>query len=69
VITSVGVYALSLLVALLLGPWLGQWPLLLRSAASTVLVVAGLTWVIMPLLTRLTRGWLRAQPLTEKTKP
>jgi antibiotic biosynthesis monooxygenase (ABM) superfamily enzyme len=58
VITSVGVYALSLLLTLLIGPWLGQWPLPLRNVASTVLVVAGLTWVVMPLLTRLARGWL-----------
>ena len=69
VVTSVGVYALSLLVTLLLGPWLGRWPLLVRSAASTLLVVAGLTWLIMPLLTRLTGSWLRAQPPTEKTGP
>ena len=67
VVTSAGVYALSLLLALLIGPWLSRWPLLLRSAVSTVLVVAGLTWVIMPFLTRRLQGWLSAPPPTQKT--
>ena len=67
VVTSVGVYALSLLLAWLIGPWLSRWPLLLRSAVSTVLVVAGLTWVIMPFLTRRLQSWLIAQPPTQKT--
>jgi antibiotic biosynthesis monooxygenase (ABM) superfamily enzyme len=69
VVTSVGVYVLTLLFALLIGPSISPWPLLLRNAISTVLVVVGLTWVVMPLLTRLTRGWLRAQLRTEKTRP
>lgn len=66
VVTSVGVYLLSLLLTLLIGPWLARWPLPLRSAVSTVLVVAGLTWVIMPFLTRVTRGWLSPQPPSQK---
>ena len=68
-VTSVGVYALSLLLTLLIGPLIGQWPLLLRTAASTLLVVAGLTWLVMPLLTRLAHGWLNPQPPTQKTEP
>ena len=69
VITFVGVYALSISLTLLIGPLIGRWPLLLRSAVSTVLVVAGLTWVIMPWLTRIARGWLSPQPPTQKLSP
>lgn len=69
VVTCVGVYALTLLIALSLGPLLARWPLLLRNAVTTALVVTGLTWVIMPFLTRLVRDWLNPQPSTQRIEP
>ena len=68
-VTAVGVYILTLLLAVLIGPLISAWPVLLHNAISTVLVVAGLTWGVMPLLTRLTRVWLTARPSTEKARP
>jgi antibiotic biosynthesis monooxygenase (ABM) superfamily enzyme len=43
----------------LLGPEMADWPLVLRTLAVSVLMVATLTWLIMPGLTRLLRPWLR----------
>lgn len=40
--------------------WLiGHWPLPLRSLITTGLTVALMTWLIMPVLTRLLRRWLQ----------
>jgi antibiotic biosynthesis monooxygenase (ABM) superfamily enzyme len=61
-VTSVGVYVLSVAVALLIGPLIAHWPFMLRTAVPTVLVVIGLTWVVMPILTRLTKSWLHPRP-------
>lgn len=69
VVTAIGVYALSPLLARLVGPWLAPWPLPLRNAASTVLMVSALTWVVMPFLTRHLRPWLSAASPQPKTTP
>jgi antibiotic biosynthesis monooxygenase (ABM) superfamily enzyme len=42
-----------------------SWPFLLRNSAFNVLVVACLTWLAMPPLTRIFHRWL--QPRLEKT--
>jgi antibiotic biosynthesis monooxygenase (ABM) superfamily enzyme len=36
------------------------WPLVLRTLLISVLMVTALTWVVLPALTRLLRGWLLA---------
>ena len=41
-----------------LGPTLASWPLVLRTLLLSVLMVASLTWLIMPAMTRLFRPWL-----------
>jgi antibiotic biosynthesis monooxygenase (ABM) superfamily enzyme len=56
--TFLGVYPVATLLGLSLGPWIAKWPLLLRNAVFNVCVVALLTWVVMPLITRLLHGWL-----------
>lgn len=43
-------------------PWLQPLPFLPRTAILTALIVATMTWVVMPRLTRLLRGWLSPAP-------
>jgi len=56
--TLVGVYPTSLLIGETAGPWMHSWPLLLRSLGFAILMVALLTWVVMPLVTRTLHPWL-----------
>ena len=57
-VTYLGVYIVTTLLALAIGPAIQSWQFLLRNAVFNVIVVAALTWLIMPLLTRALRGWL-----------
>jgi antibiotic biosynthesis monooxygenase (ABM) superfamily enzyme len=41
-----------------LTPTLASWPLALRTLVLSVLMVVALTWLIMPVMTRLFRPWL-----------
>jgi uncharacterized protein len=58
-VTWSGIFPLALLssqtVALLLGPWLHPALVVL---AATGLIVAAMTWLVMPTLVRLLAGWL-----------
>jgi uncharacterized protein len=62
VLTWVGAYAVITPLLALLGPKMASWPLLLRTLVLSVTMVVSLTWLIMPRLTRLFRGWLTANP-------
>ncbi|MCX6951244.1 MAG: antibiotic biosynthesis monooxygenase [Verrucomicrobia bacterium] len=53
-----GVYPLTSLLPRLFGRWLAPWPPLLINVVVTGLIVFALTWVLMPVLTRVFRGWL-----------
>jgi antibiotic biosynthesis monooxygenase (ABM) superfamily enzyme len=57
-VTLLGVYPTSVLIGMFVGPWLTTWPGWLQSFVFATLMVAMLTWVVMPLLTRLFRFWL-----------
>jgi antibiotic biosynthesis monooxygenase (ABM) superfamily enzyme len=57
-VTLVGVYPTSLLIGLVVIPFLENWPHWLRSLVFAVLMVVMLTWLVMPLLTRAFRPWL-----------
>jgi antibiotic biosynthesis monooxygenase (ABM) superfamily enzyme len=59
-LTWVGAYAVITLILQLLGPLMAPWPLPLRTLLLSALMVAALTWVVMPTLARLFRGWLLA---------
>jgi len=59
VATFLGVFPVALILNLALGPVIQSWPMVLRNAAFNVCVVTLLTWVVMPLVTRLLHGWLR----------
>jgi hypothetical protein len=58
-LTWVAAYAVITLLLALLGPTMASWPLALRTLLLSVTMVAALTWVVMPRLTRLFGGWLR----------
>jgi len=61
VATVLGVYPASLLLSVTVGDAVHTWPLLARSLVFAVGMVALLTWVVMPLVTRLLNRWLHAQ--------
>jgi uncharacterized protein len=61
-VTVVGVWPASMLVSWLLNSLAGGLPFYLRSLLVAVGIVALLTWVIMPMLSRLFRFWLVRSP-------
>ncbi len=58
VVTWVGVQIITILISYVLAPSLSKLPLLLNLSISNVLVVVGLTYLVMPQLTRLFYKWL-----------
>lgn len=58
IVTLLAVYPTSLGIQLLLGSWLQEMHITLRTLTVTTLMVAMLTWLVMPLMTRVFRGWL-----------
>jgi len=60
-LTFTGVYPLTSLLPSLFGRWLAPLHPLLINIVTTAAIVASLTWIIMPLLTRVLRGWLHVQ--------
>ena len=61
VATLLGVYPTSLLIGETIGPWTRDWPVPLRALLFAAVMVAMLTWVVMPLVTRFLHGWLHGQ--------
>jgi|tagenome__1003787_1003787.scaffolds.fasta_scaffold20951174_3 antibiotic biosynthesis monooxygenase (ABM) superfamily enzyme len=57
-VTWVGAYSMISVILYLLGPYMADWPLLVRTAVLSGLMVVTLTWVVLPSLTRIFRGWL-----------
>jgi antibiotic biosynthesis monooxygenase (ABM) superfamily enzyme len=60
--TFLGVFPVALILNLTLGPVIRPWHFILRNAVFNVCVVALLTWVVMPIIARLLKGWLNPQP-------
>lgn len=54
-----GIFLIVSLLSVLLMPWIAHWPLIPRTALFTGIVVALMTWVVMPRLTRWFGRWLR----------
>jgi antibiotic biosynthesis monooxygenase (ABM) superfamily enzyme len=52
-----GAYGVIMLVLAIGGPAMTSWPLPLRALVLSGLMVAAMTWVIVPAMTRLFRGW------------
>jgi antibiotic biosynthesis monooxygenase (ABM) superfamily enzyme len=57
-LTWAGAYTVITLILAVLGPVMAPWPLPLRTLLLSVLMVVTMTWLVMPSLTRLGRGWL-----------
>jgi len=58
-LTWAGAYAVVLLVLAVGGPAMAGWPLAVRALVLSGLMVAAMTWLIVPVATRLLRGWLQ----------
>jgi antibiotic biosynthesis monooxygenase (ABM) superfamily enzyme len=61
-LTWIGAYGVITLILGVLGDAIASWPLLFRTLLVSVLMVGALTWVVIPTMTRLFRGWLQASP-------
>jgi antibiotic biosynthesis monooxygenase (ABM) superfamily enzyme len=61
-LTWAGAWGLITLILWLLGPVTATWPLPLRTLVISVLMVLGLTWVVIPNLTRIFAAWLAPTP-------
>jgi antibiotic biosynthesis monooxygenase (ABM) superfamily enzyme len=60
-VTYIGVDVVTTLLLRVLGPLIQNWPFFIRNSAFNVAVVACLTWLAMPLLTRGFRRWLQPE--------
>ena len=59
--TYLGVLPVVMALALTLGPLIRSWNFILNNVVFNACVVALLTWVVMPLLTRALHGWLQTK--------
>jgi uncharacterized protein len=64
VATFLGVFPLAMMLNLTLGPLIREWHFVLRNAVFNAFVVTLLAWAVMPVVTRLLRGWLQPQSST-----
>jgi antibiotic biosynthesis monooxygenase (ABM) superfamily enzyme len=62
--TFLGVLPLAMTLNLTLGPFIRDWPFVLRNATSNLVVVGLLAYAVMPLVTRILRRWLQPQTQT-----
>lgn len=58
IVTWLGVWPTVLIVSSLVAPQLSNLPMLLGSALVNAVIVACLTWIVMPLLVKLFQFWL-----------
>jgi len=61
-LTWAGAWAMITLILGVLGPAIATWPLPLRTLVISALMVLALTWVVIPVLTKVFASWL-ARPL------
>jgi len=58
VVTFACVYPTSLLLSAVVPQLTSGWPRPLSTALTAALLVAALTWILLPVSGRLTRGWI-----------
>jgi len=56
--TFLGVFPLAMILNLTLGPVIRSWPFVLSNAVFNACIVTLLTWIVMPLVTRILHNWL-----------
>ena len=61
VVTLLGVHPTFLFLAITVGMWTRAWPFLLSSLVFNVVMVALLTWLVIPVITRVLGKWLEAK--------
>jgi antibiotic biosynthesis monooxygenase (ABM) superfamily enzyme len=61
VATFLGVFPVAMVLNLTLGPVIRSWNFVVGNAVFNACVVASLTWVVMPLVTKALHGWLNPQ--------
>jgi antibiotic biosynthesis monooxygenase (ABM) superfamily enzyme len=59
VATFLGVFPLAMVLTLTIGPLIRSWPFIIGNAVFNACVVALLTWVVMPVVTRILQRWLQ----------
>ena len=64
-LTWITIFPLITAIVAVTGPLLEELPLVLRLGITTALAVPLMTWIVMPRVTRLLRGWL--YPTKERT--
>jgi antibiotic biosynthesis monooxygenase (ABM) superfamily enzyme len=68
-VTWITIFPLITLVVVVLGPLIGGLGLVPRMAITTAVTVPIMTWVAMPRVTRLLRGWLHPQLPVQSKAP
>lgn len=68
-VTWIGVCLTVYLVTFLFTPVTGQWPWFLGFITINAGVVAGLTWIVMPVLNRLFNSWLQPKSEHRRSSP
>ena len=63
IVTWLGVWPTVFIVSQILAPYLKPVPSWASTACVTLLVVMALTWIVMPVLTKILRPWLRPKPV------
>ena len=58
-VTYIAVDIVTTLLFYAIGPVIQSWPFMIRNSAFNILVVAALTWIAMPILTRIFNNWLQ----------
>ena len=59
--TYLGVFPVVMVLSLTIGPLMGSWGFFLSNAVFNACVVAILTWLVMPLITRALHRWLHSE--------
>jgi antibiotic biosynthesis monooxygenase (ABM) superfamily enzyme len=67
-LTWPGAWGLITLILWQLGPMTATWPLPVRTLVVSVLMVLGLSWVVIPTLTRIFAAWLAPTPPAAKRR-
>lgn len=61
VATFLGVFPLAMGLTLSIGPVIRSWPFVLRNAVFNACVVVLLSWLVMPVVTKILHRWLQPQ--------